>query len=230
MGDMSLTNLAQGNFLTWHRYYTWIYEQALRDECGYKGYQPYINWGKYAKDLYNAPLFDGSDTSMSNNGAYDKRANGTWIPSPDNPVLRIPRGRGGGCVTEGPFKNMTVNLGPAGGVLPYVTPNPDPSGLGYNPRCLRRDSSAWASKHASTDDKSVDLITKNKRIANFQLVMQGRFNIGLPELGVHTAGHFWVGGDPGGDFFASPGSVVLSIMDDHRLLLLTMRVKLTWTI
>lgn len=29
-----------GNFFAWHRYYLWTYETALRDECGYKGYQP----------------------------------------------------------------------------------------------------------------------------------------------------------------------------------------------
>lgn len=29
-----------GLFLTWHRYFVWSYEQALRNECGYKGYQP----------------------------------------------------------------------------------------------------------------------------------------------------------------------------------------------
>jgi hypothetical protein len=29
-----------GLFLTWHRYFVWAYEQALRDECGYEGYQP----------------------------------------------------------------------------------------------------------------------------------------------------------------------------------------------
>jgi tyrosinase len=33
--------------------------------------------------------------------------------------------------------------------------------------------------------------------------MQGDFPSGY--LGVHTAGHFTVGGDPGGDLFASPG-------------------------
>lgn len=32
--------LPQGNFLTWHRYFTWAYENALRKECGYEGYQP----------------------------------------------------------------------------------------------------------------------------------------------------------------------------------------------
>lgn len=29
-----------GLFLTWHRYFVWAYEQALRNECGYRGYQP----------------------------------------------------------------------------------------------------------------------------------------------------------------------------------------------
>lgn len=29
-----------GVFLTWHRYFVWAYEKALRDECGYQGYQP----------------------------------------------------------------------------------------------------------------------------------------------------------------------------------------------
>ena len=36
-----------GNFLSWHRYYIWGYEQALRNECGYTGAQPYWNWFKY---------------------------------------------------------------------------------------------------------------------------------------------------------------------------------------
>ena len=48
-----------------------------------------------------------------------------------------------------------------------------------------------------------ELITNRTNIANFQDRMQGDF----PDkyMGVHAGGHFWVGGDPGGDFFASPG-------------------------
>lgn len=33
-------DIPEANFLHWHRYYVWAYEVALRDECGYKGYQP----------------------------------------------------------------------------------------------------------------------------------------------------------------------------------------------
>jgi tyrosinase len=43
-------------------------------------------------------------------------------------------GLGGGCFESGPFKNMSVNLGPTG--MQPVGPS---NGLGYNPRCLKRD-------------------------------------------------------------------------------------------
>ena len=89
----------QGNFLTWHRYYTWTYEQALRNECGYTGYQPYWNWGKYAANPVGSPIFDGSDSSMSGNGEYVPH-NGTAA----TPYTTLPPGNGGGCVTTGPFK------------------------------------------------------------------------------------------------------------------------------
>jgi tyrosinase len=29
-----------GNFLSWHRYYIWAFEEVLRNECGYTGTQP----------------------------------------------------------------------------------------------------------------------------------------------------------------------------------------------
>lgn len=41
--NQTLSIHATGNFLTWHRYFVWTYEQALRNECGYSGYQPVTN-------------------------------------------------------------------------------------------------------------------------------------------------------------------------------------------
>ncbi|KAF1355335.1 hypothetical protein BDV97DRAFT_395703 [Delphinella strobiligena] len=191
-----------GNFLSWHRYYVHTYEKALREECGYNGYQPYLNWGKYALDLGNAPVFDGSDTSMSGNGEYYNYS-GSYIPSSAAPDIFLPAGAGGGCVNSGPFKNFTVNLGPVVPVFDNTPANPQTDGLGYNPRCLRRDLGIYAASIASTDANSTDLITQNTNVGDFQTVMQGDFPSGL--LGVHTAGHYWVGGDPGGDLFVSPG-------------------------
>lgn len=195
--NQTLTIHGTGNFLSWHRYFTYTYEKALREECGYTGYQPYLNWGKYALDLGNAPVFDGSDTSMSGNGAYKSYA-GAYIPSAATPFIHLPPGQGGGCVTSGPFKNMSVNLGPMVSVFDDVTANPQADGLGYNPRCLRRDIGVYAASIASTDKNSTDLITDNADVGSFQSVMQGDFAGGL--LGVHTAGHFWAGGDPGKHF------------------------------
>lgn len=83
------------NFLGWHRYYVWQYEKALREECGYKGFQPYWNWNREVADPTKSAMFNGNATSLSGN-------------SPSS----------GACVTSGPFKDMAVNLGP-GASLKY---------------------------------------------------------------------------------------------------------------
>lgn len=100
---------------------------------------------------------------------------------------------------------MQVNLGPVSPSLTDVPANPQTDGLGYNPRCLRRDLSTYSISSGASDQNSTDLITGSDTIAVFQNVTQGGFAFGLPLIGVHTAGHFVVGGDPGGDFYTSPG-------------------------
>jgi tyrosinase len=96
-----------------HRYFTWSYEQTLRNECGYKGNQPYYSYSRWTKDPTKSPLLDGSDTSISGQGAPGcKNQTFTGIPLNTNPLIKIPHGPGGGCVTSGPFKDWQVNLGP----------------------------------------------------------------------------------------------------------------------
>lgn len=141
---------------------------------------------------------------MSGNGVYAKHNCTNALPSGEN---CIPPGAGGGCVSSGPFKNMVVNVAP---VAPTLAADdvPAPGWLGYEPRCLRRDISQWVSSRWSTDAESVELITKHTTITDFQDYMQGtvdnvQFAGGF--YGVHAAGHYTMGGDPGGDFFVSPG-------------------------
>ncbi|KAJ4290793.1 hypothetical protein N0V88_006543 [Collariella sp. IMI 366227] len=45
-GHLQLTPFvhADGLFLPFHRFYVHLYEKALREECGYKGAQPYWDW------------------------------------------------------------------------------------------------------------------------------------------------------------------------------------------
>jgi tyrosinase len=192
-----------GNFLTWHRYFTWAYEQVLRNECGYKGYQPYYQWAYWANEPDKSPAMDGSDTSMSGDGEYVPGRSNVCIPSPDQCGISLPPGSGGGCIKSGPFRDWRVHLGPVAAVLPNLPQNPEVSGLGYNPRCLKRDISRMASSGWTKDQDIVDLVQKSPGFLSFSTTMQGDFGNGF--LGVHTGGHFTIGGDTGGDLFASPG-------------------------
>lgn len=129
--------------MPWHRWYIYVYETALRDECGFTGYQPYWDWAKYASAPQDSPIFNGDEYSLGGNGEYIPGHNGSVIVLPEvdgvpRENIQLPPGLGGGFVKTGPFANMSVNLGPVA-VLPDVAPNPQPDGLGYNPRGLKRD-------------------------------------------------------------------------------------------
>ena len=92
-------------FFAWHRHFIWLYDRALRNECGYRGPTPYWDWTLYPDDPGRSPVFDGSDSSMGGNGEY----------YPHGPILAtglgnflIPAGTGGGCVKGGRFTDHTV--------------------------------------------------------------------------------------------------------------------------
>jgi tyrosinase len=197
-----------------HRYFTWAYEQTLRNECGYKGNQPYYSYSRWYKDPAKSPLFDGSETSISGQGEKGcSNQTFTGIPLNTNPLIKIPHGPGGGCVTSGPFVNWQVNLGPVfpGSDCAPLNPNLNFTeagyALGYNPRCLTRDINSFTGEGWLKDDDIVSLL-KQPDYQSFWETFQG----GPPPnnfmnnfMGVHTAGHFIIGGDPGGDFMTSPG-------------------------
>lgn len=138
-------------------------------------------------------------------------------------------GNGGGCVKTGPFKeydslppqpsppppvsprashptlthsltppSIIIRLGPLSAAISGVPRNPRADGYGDNKRCLRRDiSNGPSSKYTRTQD-IVNLISNYKSIGPFQDKMQD------PTTGVHSAGHYTIHGDPGGDFYTSP--------------------------
>lgn len=67
-----------------------------------------MNYDRYVDDPINSPMFDGSDTSMGGNGA-PSTYEGVAQPFP-RPYNMIPSAGGGGCVTEGPFKESVPFL------------------------------------------------------------------------------------------------------------------------
>lgn len=100
-----------------------------------------------------------------------------------------------------------MNIGPISTAMKDVKPNPQADGLGYNPRCLSRDVSAPAA-YLSRDEEIMGLFASADNVLTFQNRMQGDF--GNQYLGVHTAGHFTIGGDAGSDFFNAPSDPVSS--------------------
>lgn len=179
-----------GLFLTWHRYFVWAYEQALRNECGYKGYQPYWNWFANTDNIYKSPVFDGSDTSLGGDGAYFAH-NGSLAGAR---TIVIPSGKGGGCIESGPFKNTQANIGPISpGMQGFTDLGVDSNDS--NPRCLRRDISPYIPKKWFTTANllNVTIGAGSRTHRDFWVEIQGRYPDGF--LGLHTSGHYTMGGD-----------------------------------
>ncbi|KAK5659989.1 hypothetical protein OQA88_13455 [Cercophora sp. LCS_1] len=187
---------ADGLFLGYHRHYVHLYERALREECGYKGTQPYWDWTLSYTDPSKMTVFDGSPWSLGSNGVFVPGRNATELPLPGTDIVLVfPPATGGGCIQTGPFTEdkFKAILGPVGN-LPQ---GPD-GGQGYNPRCLVRDLSPTFSRDAGPQnvtallDGSPDL---------------GTFNTKLDIQGVHGVGHFLVGGEQL-DVFVSPNDPI----------------------
>lgn len=86
------------------------------------------------------------------------------------------------------------------GISPAPPANPRTDGFGYNPRCLRRDiSNQLSSRYTRTQD-IVNLITQSTAIGRFQDTMQS-----AAPINIHIGAHYTIAGDPGGDFYTSPG-------------------------
>lgn len=101
---------------------------------------------------------------------------------------------------SGPFKGVQANLGPFSPAMDGVVRVN--SSFEYNPRCLKRDLTTFASTNWFTTENlcNITLDPASENIATFQTEMQGRFDKGF--LGFHVAGHLAIGGDAG-DFFSS---------------------------
>lgn len=168
-------------FFHFHRYFLWLYERALQDECGYKGTQPYWDWTISWQDPRQSTVFDGSPTSLGSNGKPITLHNPTNISAFGISLTILP-GTGGGCINSGPFSNYTVNLGPVA-----FEPLGGDHGLAYNPRCLARDISLeWSNETKPTN------IVRLVGGCGGDLDCFGTAMEAIP--GVHAGGHFAIGG------------------------------------
>lgn len=152
-----------------------------------------------------SPLFDGSDTSLSGNGAFIPNQPNLEIPLGETsvPPLILPPGTGGGCVTSGPFVNYTVAMGPSFLYVPGAGVTRTSNPLDYNPRCMKRDLTTSILRDNNNYTTIVQLIQNSPDIWAFETTAQGAPGSG--RLGVHGGGHLAMGGDPGRDADANPG-------------------------
>ncbi|KAK8000725.1 hypothetical protein PG990_013325 [Apiospora arundinis] len=199
--DKTRTIHRSGSFLAWHRHYVWTFEQALRDECGYKGYLPYWSWAKSSQDPINSPYLDGSEYSQGGNGEYEPHNCTRGLASN---LLCIEPGQGGGCVKTGPYAGVMANLTATVPSWPGITAK-EP--FSYDPRCIRHDISVPLAQKWSGDEHIVDLLLDplyQTDIGAFQDRLQYTGNNTFGWYGLHQFGHFLTNGDPSGDFFNSP--------------------------
>ncbi|RPB07750.1 Di-copper centre-containing protein [Morchella conica CCBAS932] len=172
-----------GRFLPWHRYFTAVWEGALRGSCGYRGSQPYWDWSLDSKEgstWAESPVFSNT-TGFGGNGPY--------VPCSEQPYESpcVMNGTGGGCITNGPFANLTLHMGPGGRVE-------------RNDHCITRDFHPYVQDWFS--EQEVNSTLNEKGFESLWRRIEGIFEV--RQLGLHGAGHLGVGGTLA-DVYSSPG-------------------------
>ncbi|KAM0547275.1 hypothetical protein ACHAPJ_010410 [Fusarium lateritium] len=146
-------------FLPWHRYFTHVYEGALR-ECGYTGYATYWDWTKDVKKLAKSPIMS-SKLGFGGDGSDSRKEN-------INGDIR--------CVIDGPFSKLRPSYyGVSARVREYI------------PHCLHRrlsdgetpDSISFAKLYNGTN---VDLVQKKASFATYHDVLEQG-----PHQAIHSA-------------------------------------------
>ncbi|QKX62695.1 uncharacterized protein TRUGW13939_09856 [Talaromyces rugulosus] len=181
-----------GLLLPWHRYFVSLFEQALRNECGYQGYQPYWDWSKHVIQQ-NSTIFSGSENSYGGNGEaiphgeYNITTAGG--PPPVTTSLQPP-GTGGGCIFGGPFANHNLSIDATndGASTPVQTFK--------KPRCLTRDFNLTTLSRQNSYERVTELILNNENIKSFHAQIED-------VNGVHFGGHAFIGGE-NFNLFTSP--------------------------
>ena len=76
---------------------------------------------------------------------------------------------------NGPFANMSVNLGPVALDLPGGVSEGPPSGnpLDWNPRCLKRDLVDEVNRRFANASSVLGLLSESENVYDFQMRMQG---------------------------------------------------------
>lgn len=189
--DFLVTHITQtdyihwvGHFLPWHRYFLWLFEKALREECGHAAALPYWDWTLDAATGDNttfatSPVFDAIG-GFGGNGPFIADLSGF---SPDaRSILEVPGRSGGGCITDGPFADYQISMGPG-------------NHTEYTPHCIRRDFSPWLAGN-SVSRRRYDEVLAADVFWEFTHRTEG-ISLSVDDMSLHGGGHLSVGGEIG---------------------------------
>lgn len=183
-----------GFFLPWHRLYIHLFEQDLKEQCGFQGTVPYWNWPATADNLRGSNIFNGDEYSMSSDGYFTN--NDPYVLAPG---FSIPHGSGGGCIMSGPFKGWNYTMPPVDiGFLINGTAPPH-SVFNKVESCLTRDLNTFAAQ-TWTNYTAVQVAVESPDLPTFDTLLNGAF--GGTQLGIHSGAHFIVG-PPASNIFVS---------------------------
>lgn len=106
---------------------------------------------------------------------------GPYVPCEDQPfeAFCIPNGTGGGCVPDGPFRNLTLHLGPGQNVH-------------RNDHCLRRNFHLQSIQYWFSASEVAQTLEEDSYV-RFWRRLEGLFEV--HRIGLHGAGHLGVGGE-----------------------------------
>lgn len=151
-----LTPNVHGNakFLVWHRYFLWAFEDTLRSDCGLTTAFPWWDETLVAGEFGQSSVFASNYLGTSNSG--------------------------GGCVTDGRFGSLTLDVGPG-------------TDTDYDPHCLQRETDE--SQTAQVSSAYVNQCYSWSDYSQMAACIEG---------GPHAYGHNGIGGVMG-DMYCSPG-------------------------
>ncbi|KAI0896690.1 Di-copper centre-containing protein [Annulohypoxylon nitens] len=207
LDDFTATHINQtnvvhisGSFLSWHRIFVWQMEDALRNECGYKGTIPYWDQSRFSQDPMKSKVFDNS--SFGGDGEYLPNDHGPYNITVPGLVANLsvvrPAGSGGGCVKDGPFANFQISLGPTD--RPFVDLT-NKYGYKPNPRCLKRNFDYPSSRDFMTWENAIKVVGASD-VYTFYWNMENFY---------HLKSHQFLGKD-GQDLFTSPNDPIFYLL------------------
>ncbi|KNF06141.1 hypothetical protein PSTG_00650 [Puccinia striiformis f. sp. tritici PST-78] len=158
-------------FLPWHRHFMFLFEKALRDECGYPGSLPRWDWTLDSLDMSQSPVWsDDPDVGFGGNG---------------RDFTDVDDGLEGGVVTDGAFANW-----------PLYYPEYHKLQRNYNlPSQYKQAGRSYGSQFF--DPPSITRIQSQPTYAKFALALEGTdpSSTGPSNPGPHSIIHVIMGGE-----------------------------------